>query len=74
MDSKVKQRILAICDELGEDMDSPSCKKLREYVKTCPHCQAFVDSVKKTVQLYQIYTPKYSPEIHQRLFQKLHLE
>ncbi len=74
MEASVKQRILNICTELGEDLDSPSCKALREYIKTCPNCEAFVDSVKRTIQLYQEYTPKYSDEVRKKLFKKLDLK
>lgn len=74
MQASVKERILNICTELGEDLDSPACKELREVVKTCPDCEAFVDSMKKTIRLYQGYTPPYSTEIRKRLFKKLELE
>ena len=74
MESSVKERILNICTELGEDLDSPSCKELRKYIKTCPDCEAFVDSMKKTIRLYQDYTPPYSAKIRKRLFKKLELE
>jgi hypothetical protein len=74
MQSSVRERILKICDELGEDMDSPSCKALREYIQKCPNCEAFVDSVKKTIKLYQVYTLEYSNEVHQKLFKTLNLE
>jgi len=57
MQDSPKQRILNICSELGEDMQSPNCKALHEYIKTCPNCAAFVDSVKKTITLYQNYQP-----------------
>ncbi|MFQ5709836.1 MAG: hypothetical protein ACE5HO_20470 [bacterium] len=74
MESTIKQRILKICEELGEEMDSPACQALHEYIKTCPNCQAFVDSVKKTIKLYQDYSPKYSSEIHKKLFKTLELK
>ncbi|NIQ06737.1 MAG: hypothetical protein GWO20_13715 [Candidatus Korarchaeota archaeon] len=73
MDSTVKERILNICTELGEDMDSPNCKAVREYVKSCPNCEAFVDSVKKTIKLYQVYIPEYSDEVRKKLFRTLEL-
>ncbi|RMF61334.1 MAG: hypothetical protein D6743_13700 [Calditrichaeota bacterium] len=74
MQETPKQRVLKICTELGEDLDSPNCQALREYVKQCPHCQAFVDSVKKTITLYQTYSVPYSDEVRTRLFKKLDLE
>lgn len=71
MESSPRERVLKICAELGEDIDSPACKALHEYVKSCPNCQAFVDSVKKTIKLYQTYQPKYSDEVHKRLLKTL---
>ncbi len=73
MNASVKERISNICTELGEDLDSPSCKAMREYVKTCPDCEAFVDSVKKTIKLYQEYTPPNSEEASKKLFKVLNL-
>ncbi|MFQ5708844.1 MAG: hypothetical protein ACE5HO_15415 [bacterium] len=73
MDSSAKERIAKICDELGEEMDSPSCKALRAYVQECPDCAAFVDSVKKTITLYKSYTSKLSRQSEQKLFKVLNL-
>lgn len=74
METTAKQRILQICDELGEDLDSPQCRALREYVQSCPNCHAFVDSVKKTIRLYQGYSPECSEEVHRKLFKILNYE
>ena len=74
MDKTPKERVLAICTELGEDMESPNCQRLREYVKSCPHCEAFVDSVKKTIKLYREYKPAYTNDIHKRLINVLQLD
>lgn len=72
--STPKERVLKICDELGEDLDSSSCKALREFIQTCPNCAAFVDSVKKTIRLYQKYRPEASGEVKIKLFKKLKLK
>jgi hypothetical protein len=74
MDDTPKKRILTICTELGEDMNSDSCKALQEYVKTCPNCAAFVDSVKKTITLYKDYKPEYSDRLHRNLFKTLNFD
>lgn len=71
MEKDVRERILTICDELGEDMDSPSCQALREYVKSCPNCEAFVDSVKKTIRLYREYEPRPTPDIEKRVLEMI---
>ncbi len=74
MEATVRERILKICDELGEDMDSPACQALREYIQKCPNCEAFVDSVKKTIKLYRIYSPECSDDVRKKLFKTLNLE
>ena len=74
MSKTPKERILSICTELGEDMDSANCKALHEYIKTCPNCAAFVDSVKKTITLYQDYEPEYSDRLHRNLFKTLNID
>jgi len=74
MAESVKARLLQICTELGEDLDSPACKAVQQYIKTCPDCEAFVDSVKKTITLYRTYEPPYREDIQQRLYEKLHLD
>lgn len=60
MENTAKERVLSICTELGEDLESENCVRLREFVQTCPNCAAFVDSVKKTILLYQAYQPEFS--------------
>lgn len=67
MEKSVRERILTLCDELGEDLNSPSCLALQEYVKTCPNCEAFVDSVKKTIRLYRQYSSEPSVEMQKKL-------
>ena len=74
MPETTRQRILNICTELGEDIDSPNCRALHEYIKTCPNCAAFVDSVRKTIRLYQTYESEYTNEKHQRLLAALKLD
>ena len=74
MNEELKKRILNICDELGEEMDSPNCRKLREHVQSCPDSQAFVDSVKKTIQLYRAYEPASGSQTRAKLFERLGLK
>ncbi len=73
MTTTPKERVLQICAELGEDLDSPSCKALREFIQTCPNCAAFVDSVKKTIRLYREYRPEASGDVRLKLLKTLNL-
>jgi len=69
-----REKILLLCTELGEDIDSPNCKTVQKLMNECPSCEAFVDSVKKTIRFYQSYTAEFSDAVQQRLYKKLHLE
>lgn len=64
-----------ICDELGEAVDSDLCQEIKEHLRTCPDCQAYVDSVRKTVYLYRgICDEEEVPKgVHERLWQVLDL-
>jgi len=42
-----------ICDRLGENLNSPTCQELKAHLAECTKCCAYVDSIKKTVYLYQ---------------------
>ena len=44
-----------MCGTLGADMDSPECRVMRAHVSGCANCQAYLDSLKKTVALYAWY-------------------
>ena len=42
-----------LADYLDEEARSELCKVIEEHLVGCPNCQVFVDSVKKTIVLYQ---------------------
>lgn len=44
-----------ICENLDEDINSPDCLKVKEHLKDCPNCIAYLDTLKKTVMLYRGY-------------------
>jgi hypothetical protein len=50
-----------ICDNLDEDLDSPSCTEIKSHLEICTHCAGYLKSMKKTVELYKTYpTPDIS--------------
>lgn len=64
-----------ICAELGEDINSPICKEIQEHLDECPKCCAEVDSIRKTVKLYQcLYDNDVPNEVDQRLWKVLNLD
>ena len=42
-----------ICENLDADINSPQCKAIKAHIKNCPNCEAYLDSLKKTVFLYR---------------------
>jgi predicted anti-sigma-YlaC factor YlaD len=41
-----------LCDQLEEDLHSAKCREIKEHLKKCPNCSAYLDSLKKTVRFY----------------------
>ena len=63
-----------ICSELGENIDSPECREIKNHLKTCPNCAAYLDSMKKTINLYQKYPdPKMTGKCRKELYTILKL-
>lgn len=46
-----------LCEELDADLNSRRCRDLRRHLKRCPNCRAYLDSLKKAIQLYQAVPP-----------------
>ena len=69
MKAEIRQRILEICAEFGEDMNSPACKRLRQHAQESSDCAAFVDSMRKTIELFRAYHKPISVEVRQKLLQ-----
>lgn len=42
-----------LADYLDEDARAELCRVIEEHLSSCTDCQVFVDSVKKTIVLYQ---------------------
>jgi predicted anti-sigma-YlaC factor YlaD len=62
-----------ICENLGEDNDSPNCIALKEHLNNCPNCQSYLKSVKLTIELYKNYNVNISDEMHNKLTEILGL-
>lgn len=66
---------LFICDNLDQKLDSPQCREIKRHLASCSDCSAYLDSVKKTVQMYRTFTIPHVPAAtHQRLLKTLNLE
>ncbi len=63
-----------ICDNLGEDLDSPRCKKIKEHLDGCDSCNEYFGSVKQTIEFYKRYNMELDEQAHNRLMKFLGLE
>ena len=62
-----------ICDNLGEELDSPKCVAIKKHLESCTNCQKYYDSIETTIDLYKNYNEKVSDEVHNRLMKHLGL-
>jgi predicted anti-sigma-YlaC factor YlaD len=63
-----------ICEHVGEDFDSPKCRRIKEHLNECEKCRSYFDSVEKTIKFYKIYDVKMPKEAHVRLLSYLGLK
>jgi anti-sigma factor RsiW len=64
-----------ICEELEEDLESPFCLEVQNHLQKCPHCWAYVNSIKNTVHFCQKLIDEDVPKsIHDRLWKNLRLK
>jgi len=64
-----------VCGDLDEHIDSPECRAIRKHLETCPNCTAYLDSLKKTILVYQhIPNPGFPKRARKKLFAKLKLK
>lgn len=63
-----------ICDNLGEDLDSPRCVEIKSHLDGCESCQTYFKSVDNTIQFYKKYNVKLTDEAHNRLIDFLGLK
>ena len=63
-----------ICDNLGEELDSPKCVAIKKHLDDCNNCQKYYDSIETTIDLYKNYNENVSDEVHTRLMEHLGLK
>ena len=62
-----------ICDNLGEDLDSPRCIEIKTHLNECDSCQKYFKSVDTTIQFYKKYNVEVDDDTHHRLIDFLGL-
>lgn len=63
-----------ICDNLGEDLESPRCTLIKAHLENCNSCRNYFTSVEKTIEFYKQYNVELSEEAHTRLIDFLGLD
>lgn len=62
-----------ICENLGEDLDSPKCVAIKAHLNECDCCQNYFQSVETTIGFYKKYDVKLSADAHNSLMETLGL-
>ncbi len=68
-----KEVMYHICDNLGEELDSPKCIAIKEHLDKCENCRTYFKSVETTIEFYRKYNVKLSDEAHNKLLEFLGL-
>ncbi len=68
-----KEVMSHICDNLGEDLDSPKCVQIKSHLDECESCQKYFKSVDSTIQFYKKYNVNVDDDTHNRLLEYLGL-
>lgn len=63
-----------ICDNLGEELNSPKCIEIKAHLEKCDNCQHYFNSVETTIQFYKKYNVELSDDAHNRLLDFLGLK
>ncbi|MDZ7764232.1 MAG: hypothetical protein U5K00_07360 [Melioribacteraceae bacterium] len=69
-----KEVMSHICDNLGEDLDSPRCVEIKTHLDECESCQKYFKSVDTTIQFYKKYNVEVDDDTHNRLIEFLGLD
>lgn len=69
-----KDVMMHICDNLGEDLDSPKCIEIKTHLEKCDNCRHYFKSVEATIEFYKKYNVQLSDDAHNRLIDFLGLK
>ena len=62
-----------ICENLGENLDSPKCSAIKSHLNNCDNCQNYFKTVEDTIQFYKNYNVELPEGAHDRLLKVLGL-
>lgn len=63
-----------ICENLDANVKSAKCRAIKKHLESCPDCSAYLDSLKKTIQLYRNEAgPSVPISTHKRLVKVINI-
>ena len=72
---KCQEMLGALSDFIDGELEAHLCAEIEAHMRDCPDCQVMVDTLRKTVVLYQKYGQSQVPEdVQHRLYAVLDLE
>lgn len=63
-----------ICDNLGEEINSPRCVAIKSHLDGCESCKCYFKSVETTISFYKQYNVDLTVDAHKKLLTILGLE
>ncbi len=63
-----------ICENLGEDLESPKCISIKTHLNGCSNCQHYFKSVNDTISFYKNYNVVLPEHSHSKLMSILGLD
>ncbi len=71
-----KQLLGNLSEYIDGELQAELCAEIEEHLKDCDNCRVVIDTLRKTVELYeQVAEPAGLPEaVRERLFHKLELK
>jgi len=63
-----------ICENLGEDLNSPKCEIIKKHLEDCNGCKSYFHSIDTTIKFYKDYNVNLSDDAHDKLLDVLGLK
>ena len=65
-----------LSDYIDGELDEELCQEINRHVKECNNCRIVVDTIRKTIELYEQNSPPSDlpKDVRERLFMKLNLD
>lgn len=60
-----------VCGDKDIYADTPFCKEIRKHLEHCTGCTNFLQSINKTIKLYQMYNPNVPADLHDKVVNAL---